>query len=139
MNSDSWPYPNEALKYDKSENRRKHLGTHVEAMMAYEKGGNWVGKCPQGFDLSIAQKLVQYGIPEFRETTSEKPYRIWNYHNGAIYIARSSDGGKTWHGFPNGYPMPEPPRPILRELEQRARESGQESKIKQWLKMRWNK
>lgn len=137
MNIDNWPYPNEKLQYDKGENRRKHSGRYDEARMVFESG-NWIGKCPQGFDLSVALKLVQHGIPEFRTTTTEKPCRIWSYHDGVVYVAHSQDGGKTWHGFPNGHPMPEPPRPILRKLEQRAQELGEESRIKKWLSNRWN-
>lgn len=137
MNADNWPCPNTTLKYEKGENRHKHSGKHADAQMVYEQGGNLVGKCPQGFSPEIALKLLQHGIPEFRNTTVEAPYRIWSYHEGAIYAARTEDDGKTWHGFPCGHPY-EPPRSILKQLEKRARDSGEEALIKKWLDKRWN-
>lgn len=138
MNNESWPCPNKDLLYDKGENRRKHLGRCDEAEMAYEKGGNWVGKCPRKFSQDVAQQLIEYGIPEFRETMPDRPCRLWTYHDGVVYVARSQDGGKTWHGFPNGHPMKEPPRAILRQLEQRAQACGEEARIHEWLDKRWD-
>lgn len=138
MNTDNWPSPNTTLKYEKGENRHKHSGKVADAQMVQEKGGHWVGKCPKGFSLDDAQTLLQNGIPEFRETTAEKPYRIWTYFNGAIYVAFSQDSGNTWHGFPNGHPMKEPPSQIMRQLVQRAREKGEDANIQEWLGKRWN-
>lgn len=138
MNADNWLSPNTILKYEKGENRHKHSGKVADAQMVQGKGGHWVGKCPKGFSLNDAQTLLQNGIPEFRKTTAEKPYRIWAYFNGAIYAARSQDGGNTWHGFPNGHPMKEPPSQIMRQLVQRASERDEEANIKEWLDKRWN-
>jgi hypothetical protein len=138
MDADSWPFPHKTLKYEKGENRLKHLGKTTDAQMVQGEGGHWVGKCPKGFSLENAQILLQCGIPEFRKTTAEKPYRIWAYFNGAIYAARSQDGGNTWHGFPSGYPMKEPPSQIMRQLMQQAREKGEEANIQEWLDKRWN-
>lgn len=138
MNSDNWPYPNTSLKYEKGENRRKHLGNEPDAQMVQERGGHWVGKCPKGFSLDNALTLLQNGIPEYRKTTPEKPFRIWTYFNGAIYTAHSQDGGNTWHGFPNGHPMSEPPRQIMLKLIQRAYDQGEEANIKEWLKKKWD-
>lgn len=137
MSADFPPGPNKDLQYSKGENRRKHSGHLQDARMVF-KYGMWIGECPKGFDLAVAADLVQCGIPEFRSTVPEKPYRIWNYYDGAIYVAYSQDGGITWHGFPNGQPQPQPPRLILRQLEQRAKGLGEEARIKQWLKKTWD-
>ena len=138
MGAIEWDELSKELRYDKGENRHKHSGHHADAQMVY-KGGAWVGECPKAFDLNVALTLVQKGVPEFRSTTAEKPYRIWNYHEGAIYASRTQDDGTTWHGYPSGHPSEDPPRTILRKLEARARELGEEALIKQWLKKRWNK
>lgn len=138
MNADNWPCPNTSLKYEKGENRRKHSGKETDAQMVQEMGGHWVGKCPREFSLDKAMTLLQNGIPEYRKTAPEKPFRIWAYFNGAIYAARSQDGGNTWHGFPNGHPMKEPPSQIMRKLVQRACEQGEEANIQEWLDKRWN-
>ncbi|WP_186061974.1 hypothetical protein [Burkholderia gladioli] len=138
MGSESWPSPNEEIKYAKGENRRKHLGLSNEACMVHEPGNNWVGKCPRGFSLDVAAKLLEHAVPEFRDTTAERPYRLWTYHDGAVYAARSEDGGKTWHGYPNGHPMLPPPRAIMKLLEKHAEEAGEGDRLKAWLKKRWN-
>jgi len=133
-----WDVFRKELSYDKGENRHKHTGHHADARMVY-KFGAWIGDGPRGFDLNVALELVRNGIPEFRSTTAERPYRVWTYHDGAIYAARSQDGGLTWHGYPSGQPSDDPPRAILRKLEIRAQGLGEEARIKQWLKKRWNK
>jgi hypothetical protein len=125
-------------RYDKGENRHKHSGSHSDARMVF-KQGVWVGKCPKSFSLKIAGELLSEGVPEYLDRAPDKPYRLWNYHDGAIYVAYSQDRGQTWHGFPNGHPKREPPRRILRELEKRASERGEEQRIKEWLKKRWDK
>jgi hypothetical protein len=134
MDAAEWPSPNKSLKYDKGENRHKHSGKHQDARIIYENG-LWIGKCPQGFLLAEAQTLLENGLPEFRNTTAEKPFRLWSYYQGAIYRARSSDGGATWHGFPA---KDEPPRDILKKLEHLAQQQGEEKLLKQWLKKQWD-
>jgi hypothetical protein len=129
MDADEWPCPNKSLKHDKGEHRHKHSGTHEDAQVIYEKGA-WVGKCPKGFSPGIAQDLLERGIPEFCKTVKEKPRRIWSYYEGAIYAARSSDGGITWHGYPT---KEEPPRKILRELNTKAQDKDESARIKKWL------
>jgi hypothetical protein len=137
VNNAEWEEIQKELKYDKGENRRKHSGHHADAQMVYKFGG-WIGECPRRFDLTVAQELLRNGIPEFRSTTAERPFRIWAYHDGVIYAARSQDGGLSWHGYPNGQPAKEPPRAILRRLEALAEELGEGARIKQWLKKRWD-
>ena len=114
--------------YDKGENRRKHNGTSSQAEIVYEHG-HWVGKCPRGFSLDIAQSLIEDAIPEYRPRQQDSPFRLWNYYDGAVYAARTSDGGTTWHG----YPQCDPPRNVLRELEKRADVQGQKGELKKWL------
>lgn len=138
MDRAEWESLQKELKYDKGENRRKHSGQQTDAQMV-KKFGGWIGECPKNFDLNIAQELVRNGVPEFRNTTAEKPFRIWAYYNGAIYAARSQDGGTSWHGYPNGHPAEEPPRAILRQLEAIADGLGERTQFKQWLKKRWDK
>jgi hypothetical protein len=131
------PQPNRPLRYCKGEHRRKHRGTHERATMVLQKGDFWVGKCPRHFCESRATMLLQRAIPEYRRTTGSAPYRLWAYYDGAIYAASSTDGGLTWHGFPNGPPMAPPPRSILRELWRRAQALGEEGKLIAWLCRQW--
>lgn len=124
------------MKYEKGENRRKHLGNNVEAKVILEDG-LLVGKCPKGFTVEKALSLLVDGIPEFRETAPEKPFRIWSYYEGAVYASRSQDGGETWHGYP--CPFDDIPTKILRTLESRANMLNEGKRFKHWLKTPWNK
>jgi hypothetical protein len=87
------------------------------------------GKAP-ATDLTVAEKLVREGIPEYRSRAIEPPSRIWNYHGGAIYASTSEDGGTTWHGYPNGVPASSPPIKILQVLKTRAAECGETELLK---------
>src|SRR5688572_19586433 len=101
------------------------------------KGGILVGECPKGFPLDLAEDLLRKSIPESRGTIQQIPYRRWAYYMGAIYLAVSSDGGRTWHAFPNGHPKDEPPRTILRQLMERAEALGEGKLLCDWLRKRW--
>lgn len=131
-------FQNLVLKYEKGENRYRHCGQNSNAEMVFENGNNWVGKCPKNFSSIKALELLQNGIPEFRNSITENPYRFWIYYDGVVYAARSQDGGTTWHGFPNGHPMPSPPRIVLKQLEQRARDLGEYARLTAWLSKKWN-
>jgi hypothetical protein len=132
LDRDEWPVPNKGIRYDKGESRHKHSGHHPEARIVW-KTGTLIGECPKGFPLDVAESLLQEAIPEYRKTIPDKP--VWTYHEGAVYAARSQDGGRTWHG----YPAQDPPRDVLRKLEQRARERGERQQLKTWLAKRWDK
>lgn len=118
-------------EYDKGENRRKHQGTDPEPKIVHEFG-NEVGKCPRGFPLDTAQRLLDDAIPEYQARQSDSPFRLWNYHDGAVYQARPSDGGTTWHGWP--VQASRIPREIRRQIEVRAEAVGEGHRLKQWLR-----
>ncbi len=91
--------PPNKYKYDKGENRPKHLGTDPEAQIGH-KYGNEVGECPRSFSLEATQELLDDAIEEYRPRQLDAPFRLWNHYAGAVYQARTSDGGTTWHGWP---------------------------------------
>jgi len=84
LEQDEWPVPNKGICYDKGENRHKHSGHHHEARIVW-KNGPWVGECPKGFPLDVAERLVQAAIPEYRKTIPEKPFRLWTCHEAPHY------------------------------------------------------
>lgn len=132
--ADDWPVPNKNIDYDKGENRRKHNGVSKQAAIIMEFG-KLVGKCPRGFNLGMAQSLVQNAIPEYRNRQPDKPFRLWNYYQGAIYVAyRTDPGGRTWHGFPA---HDAPPKHIKKALMKRARQLGEEPQAETWLGKKW--
>lgn len=121
-------------KYDKGENRRKHQGTAPEARIAH-KYGEEIGECPRGFTLATAQRLIDDAIEEHKKRQPDVPFRLWSYHDGAVYQARTSDGGTTWHGWPvQGNRIPDG---IRRQLEAQAEQQGESDLLKQWLRRRF--
>lgn len=118
--------------YDKGENRHKHRGRHDDARIVLEHG-NRVGKCPRGFSLGVARELLKTAIEEYKGRQPDIPFRLWAYHDGAVYAARTSDGGTTWHGYPNQ----EPPQKILAQLEQQADARNEKNRLRQWLNKRF--
>ncbi|MFL7808318.1 MAG: hypothetical protein AB8I80_06790, partial [Anaerolineae bacterium] len=63
-------------RYEKGENRRKHLGPDHIAQIVYEHGGE-VGKCPRGLSLETAQKLADGAIEEHKSRQPDVPFRLW--------------------------------------------------------------
>lgn len=52
-------------------------------------------------------------------------------HDGAVYLARTSDGGTCWHGFP--VPADKIPLSIERQLKEQAASTGELQELKRWL------
>lgn len=130
---DDWPAAEESRRYDKGEHRRKHLGRNLVAEIIWDRDyGECVGKCPREFSLARAELLLQRAIPEFRDRSEERPYALWAYYDGAIYTARTSDRGISWHGFP----AQDPPKEILERLKGLARMRGEYRKLKKFLEQR---
>lgn len=102
----TWSKPNTNLVYNKGENRIKHCGATNVAQASCEDDGA-IGICPNTVSMQKANQLLQNGIPEFRKTSLDKPFRIWAYHEGAIYAARTEDGGKKWHAYPTKIGIPQ--------------------------------
>jgi len=126
--------PPHKYKYDKGENRRKHVGTAPEAQIAHQYG-NEVGECPRGFSLEAARELLDDAIEEYRSRQPDVPFRLWSYHDGAVYQARTSDGGTTWHGWPVA--ARHIPDDILPRLEARALAVDESDRLKKWLRQKW--
>lgn len=90
-------------KYDKGEKRFKHEGTGSEPQIQFFKNQprRFVGKCPAGMPAQLRTQLLNEAIAApapGREIDYEK--YLYVVHNGAIYEARTSDAGVSYHGFP---------------------------------------
>lgn len=125
--SDNWPRPNKKITYKKGEDRLKHIHNSDQAKASSKADGS-AGLCPNTISLRQAREILQSGIPEFRKTSPDKPYRIFAYHAGAIYAARTQDGGHSWHAYPVKTGIPEKIINQIKEENQSERRL-----IKKWL------
>jgi hypothetical protein len=124
----NWTRPNTKIKYNKGDRRWKHCGATEFPQASTEADGS-PGICPNTISIEEATKVLQHGIPEFRKTSLDRPYRIWAYHKGAIYAARTEDGGTRWHAYPVKTGIPQS---ILSKIQE---ENPQELRsIKKWLR-----
>jgi hypothetical protein len=90
-------------KYDKGDKRFKHEGRRAEPEIQFVRNQprRYVGKCPAGMPLSLRENLLNEAIASplgDREINYAK--YLYVVHQGAIYEARTSDAGRSYHGFP---------------------------------------
>jgi hypothetical protein len=90
-------------KYDKGEKRYRHeaRGRDAEIRFFNDQPKRYVGLCPAGMPAQIRSQLLNEAIPApagGREIDYDK--YLYVVHDGAIYEARTSDAGVTYHGFP---------------------------------------
>jgi hypothetical protein len=90
-------------KYDKGEKRFKHEGTGPEPEIQFLRSQprRFVGKCPAGMSAELRTQLLNEAIAGPNgDREINYPKYLYAVHNGAIYEARTSDAGVTYHGFP---------------------------------------
>lgn len=89
--------------YDKGERRFKHVAKGDEPQIEFDPGNpkKWIGKCPAGLSVKDMLRLVNEAVAAGNgDRRLVPPKRVYNVHKGAIYEAQTSDGGKTYHGYP---------------------------------------
>jgi hypothetical protein len=90
-------------KYDKGEKRFKHEGRGPQPEIQYVRDSPkyFVGKCPAGMPAHLRERLLNEAIPGPNgDRDISYPKYLYVVHKGAIYEARTSDAGVSYHGFP---------------------------------------
>ena len=90
-------------KYDKGEKRVKHKGRARLPEIRFFKNQpkRHVGLCPAGIPAELRLQLLNEAIPApagDRDIDYDK--YLYVVHEGAIYEARTSDAGVSYHAFP---------------------------------------
>ena len=121
-------------KYDKGEKRIKHQGRGPEAEIQFFKNQprRFVGKCPAGMSPQLRTELLNEAIPApagDREINYSK--YLYTVHEGAIYEARTSDAGATYHGFPYRGKLS---KNLIQELRAVAEKKGCAEAFEKWVK-----
>lgn len=135
MEKNSYVYQRGGSKED----RMKHRWGKNEAGFD-EFHGEIVGKCPSGLskDAEKVNDLLNNAIPN-GERKQGYPGELYNIHNGVIYVAKPTNPGKSYHGYPwrnfkGNNPLPSS---IQKALKSRAEDSPCPEiirKFNQWLK-----
>jgi hypothetical protein len=121
-------------KYDKGEKRLKHEGTGPEPEIQFFKDQprRFVGKCPAAMSAQVRTQLLNEAIPA---PTGDREIDYLKYlyvvHNGAIYEARTSDAGTTYHGFPYRGSLA---RQLVEQLRTMARQKNCLDAFEEWVK-----
>lgn len=120
--------------YDKGEKRFKHEGRDEVPRIEYDSSNprKWIGKCPQAMPAQLRQQLLSEAVPGSpgdREVAYAK--RLYVVHDGAIYEARTSDHGRSYHGFPYRGRLDRRMLELLRDMAQRK---GCLDDFERWVK-----
>ena len=90
-------------KYDKGEKRFKHEGRtpYPEIRFFRSQPKRYVGLCPAGFPADLRLQLLNEAIaaPAGDRDIGYAKF-LYVVHKGAIYEARTTDAGITYHAFP---------------------------------------
>ncbi len=92
--------PDSTRHYDKGERRFKHVGATKRPEFRFVRNNpkHVIGLCPADVPPAERARLLAAAIPASR---SPQPVpRLYAVHQGAIYEARSSDWGRSYHAYP---------------------------------------
>jgi hypothetical protein len=122
-------------KYDVGETpkRRHHWDRGYADFVEYQCG--IVGKCPNNISNAEAERLLNQGI-EWSPPNWEPAYpsRIYVVHNGAVYRAKPTNPGVSYHGFPEtGENLRKLPGSVKKQIMESAQNQGCEEQVRRWF------
>jgi hypothetical protein len=121
-------------KYDKGEKRFKHEGrTRLPEIRFFPKQPRRVeGLCPKGFPEDLRSQLLNEAIAAPRgDRDIDYDKYLYVVHEGAIYEARTSDAGVTYHAFPYHGTLSQE---IVDQLRSMARNKDCLDGFERWIK-----
>ena len=121
-------------RYERGENRRKHLGSAGQPEIVETAQGELVGKCPANFPIGRRQVLLDQAIPHITTAPYTKafPKRLYTVdQDGTIYTAQTSSPGDSYHGYPYAGRMG---NRLINALRTIARQQGCEAAFDKWLR-----
>jgi hypothetical protein len=121
-------------KYDKGEKRFKHQGRHSypEIQFFRDDPKRFVGLCPAGMPVKVRENLLNEAIAApIGDREIDYPKYLYVVHEGAIYEARTSDAGRSYHGFPYRGSLS---KDLLDSLRKMAEEKNCLQGFEDWVK-----
>jgi hypothetical protein len=120
-------------RYDKGERRFKHVGKGSKPSIQFDEREprRWVGKCPENIPDAQKQALLDRAVAAPNgDREAAYPKLLYVVHDGAIYQAQTSDGGRSYHGYPYKGRLS---RPLLRTLEAMSVSEGTAAAFRRWV------
>ena len=118
-------------RYEPGDKRKKHKWAKDYAGFEVENGVR-VGKCSSKITLTLAESLLNSGIPWNNPSLpKDYPHNIYNVYEGAIYKAAITLHGVSYHGFPADKRVP---REVLGQLRKLAKEKECLEEFEEWVK-----
>jgi hypothetical protein len=126
--------PQVPRKYDKGEKRLKHEGrsTQPEIQFFRDRPRRFIGKCPAAMPAELRERLLNEAIPgPIGDRDIDYVKYLYVVHDGAIYEARTSDAGTSYHGFPYRGKLS---RQLVDQLRRMAEEKNCLEACDRWIK-----
>jgi hypothetical protein len=126
--------PQVPRRYDKGEKRHKHQGRGPEPEIAFSKGRprQFVGKCPALMPAELRERLLNEAIAgPVGDRDIDYPKYLYVVHSGAIYQARTSDAGVSYHGFPYRGKLS---KQLLKQLRTMAQDKNCLEEYDEWIR-----
>ncbi len=124
------------FRYEPDENpKQKHRWKKNEPGFL-EIRGVFIGKCPANLSLEEAETLLNAGIRWNRPRTPDLGYpdSIYVVYEGAVYRAKPTMPGESYHAFPElPKRLRELPADLRDRILERARELGCETQVRRWI------
>lgn len=121
--------------YDRGEDRFKHCWSNPYPGFLPGRRGH-IGKCSKRITDAIATELLQTGIHDEADINERDdggiyPSKVYNVHQGTIYVAVPTQPGISFHGYPVQGRLP---RKLLKRLRELAEAHGCLREYDKWVK-----
>jgi hypothetical protein len=128
------PEPGRSRRYERGENRKKHVGKRTTPEVEPKPNGEFIGKCPARFPDERRSELLEKAIPYITGSPYSEafPKRLYAVdRDGTIYTAQTSNPGDSYHGYPYTGRMG---KHLIAALREMARSEGCEVAFNAWIK-----
>jgi hypothetical protein len=121
-------------RYETDENpKRRHAWSNAYAGFVVVQGVE-VGKCPNNISSTVAERLLNTGIPvQAPRSAAPYPKRIYIVHDGVVYRATPTNPGVSYHAFPEkAEEFRRLPRSVRGSILSEAERLGHGNEVRRW-------
>lgn len=121
-------------RYQRGENRHKHVGKENIPRVEKAADGEVVGKCPAAMSEDHKSELLAQAIPYLTEYpySAAFPKRLFVVdQDGTVYTGQTTEAGSSYHGYPYAGPIG---RRLKQALYEMAVKKGCAKEFNRWVK-----